>query len=108
MDKEALARPVICVFQDCIMCGDRGKKLKATIAKNNLNIRKVSFASDEGKELIHRAVFEHQIATMPFFTDGKRFSTRLNDLINVEMEKCEKPAKKRRKNVKGAKNGLAN
>ena len=59
---------IICVYQDCIMCGDRGKKLKKLIFDKGLNVRKVSFASEEGKNLVHEAVFKHKIGSMPFFT----------------------------------------
>lgn len=74
-----MAKDIICVYQDCVMCGDKGKKLKQFAESKNLNIRKVSFASEEGKELIHEAVFEHEIKTMPFFTDGKKFSADVED-----------------------------
>lgn len=94
---------IICVYQDCVMCGDRGKKLKKLIFDKDLNVRKVSFASDEGKNLIHEAVFKHKIGAMPFFTDGKKFSYKLEDFIKKEeeiVEKTEKKAKKSKKVVK--------
>ena len=74
-------KQIICVFQDCVMCGDRGKEIKQIIMDNNLNVRKVSFASDEGRELIAKAVFSHGIKNMPFYTDGKKFSTNLSSFI---------------------------
>ena len=89
-------REIICVYQDCVMCGDKGKKAKKIILDNKLNVRKVSFASDEGKNLIHEAVFNHGIESMPFFTDGKKYSYNLEDFL----EKCEKIAKKPVKNVR--------
>lgn len=73
---------IICVYQDCPLCGNRGKKLKKLIFDKKLNVRKVSFASEEGKELIHTALLKHKIGTMPFFTDGKKFVTDINDLIS--------------------------
>lgn len=91
-------KEIICVYQDCIMCGDRGRKLKELIFKENLKVRKVSFASDEGRSLIHQALFTHKIGTMPFYTDGKKFSTKLSDFIET-VKKEEKP-KKVRKTVK--------
>lgn len=76
-----MAKELICVYQDCPLCGDRGKKLKKLILDKKLNVRKVSFASEEGKDLIHEAVFNHGIGTMPFFTDGEKFVTNIEELI---------------------------
>lgn len=76
MDKE-----IICVYQDCPLCGDKGKKLKKLIFDKKLNVRKVSFASPEGKELCYKAVFENGIKIMPFFTDGKKFVANIEDLL---------------------------
>ena len=70
-------KEIICVFQDCPLCGDKGKKLKKLIIDKKLNVRKISFASPEGKELCYKAVVEHKIGTMPFFTDGNKFSTKI-------------------------------
>ena len=74
-------KEIICVYQDCPLCGDKGKKLKKLIFDKKLNVRKVSFASEEGKDLIHKAVFEYKIGILPFYTDGKKFSTKIEDLI---------------------------
>lgn len=74
-------KEIVCVYQDCPMCGDKGKKLKKLIFDKKLNVRKVSFASDEGKKLCHDAVFDNGIGTMPFFTDGDKFSDNLEDFI---------------------------
>lgn len=82
-----MSKEIICVYQDCAMCGDRGKKLKQFVETNRLNVRKVSFASDEGKELVHEAVFVHKIKKMPFFTDGKKFAEKISDF-------AKKPDKK--------------
>lgn len=76
-----MAKEIICVYQDCPLCGHRGKKLKKIIIDKKLNVRKVSFASEEGKDLIHEAVFNQGIGTMPFFTDGTKFSISIEDLI---------------------------
>lgn len=88
-----MTKELICVYQDCVMCGDRGKKLKQTIEDNNLQVRKVSFASDEGKELIHSALFVHGIKKMPFFTDGKKFSTKITDFTKRNKKKHGSEAK---------------
>lgn len=89
-------KELICVYQDCPLCGDKGKKLKKLIFEKNLNVRKISFASEEGRKLASEAVFNHKIIKMPFFTDGKRFSLNINDLL----EKPKKKVKKTKKVVK--------
>lgn len=99
-----MAKEIICVYQDCPLCGDRGKQLKKIILDKKLNVRKVSFASEEGKELIHEAVFNQGIGTMPFFTDGVKFSTSIEAITSkapvlTEKPKTVKPGKKK----KGAK-----
>ena len=99
MDKE-----IICVYQDCPLCGDRGKKLKKLIFDKKLNVRKLSFASEEGKELVYKAVFENGIKTMPFFTDGKKFSSSLEDFTKADEKKTKKPRKTVKK--KGVKHGV--
>ena len=95
-----MGNEIICVYQDCVMCGDRGKKIKKLIFDKDLNVRKVSFASDEGKNLIHEAVFKHKLGSMPFFTDGKIFSYKLEDFVEKEQEIVEKADKKAKKSKK--------
>lgn len=86
-------KEIICVFQDCPLCGDKGKKLKKFILDKNLNVRKVSFASPEGKELCYQAVIVNGIKTMPFFTDGKRFVERIEEFTYPREKSVEKPKK---------------
>ena len=74
----------ICCYQDCPLCGDKGKKLKKLIIDKQLDVRKVSFASPEGKELCYEAVFTHGIKKMPFFTDGVNYSLSLEELIAIK------------------------
>ena len=57
---------IICVYQDCLGCGEKGKKLKKLIFDEKLKVRKVSFASQEGRRLINEAVFKHKIGSLPF------------------------------------------
>lgn len=83
-------KEIICVYQDCPLCGDRGRTLKKLIFSKNLNVRKVSFASEEGKDLIHKAVFECGIHSMPFFTDGVRFSESIDEFISNKPKKSAK------------------
>ena len=89
-----MSKEIICVYQDCAMCGDKGKKLKAIIKEKKLNVRKVSFASPEGRELIYTALTVHKIGRMPFFTDGERFSNDINDIIKPKTKSKKKGAKK--------------
>lgn len=95
-----MSKEIICVYQDCVMCGDRGKKLTAIALKHGANIRRVSFASEEGRSLVHTALFEHKIGYLPFFTDGVKFSRKLEGIF--EQEKPKKTVKQTRKR-KGAK-----
>lgn len=91
-------REIICVYQDCVMCGDRGKKLAGIANEHGARIRKVSFASDEGRSLIRVALYEHKIGRFPFFTDGERFVTKLGYLF-------EKPKKTTRRKKTTKKKG---
>lgn len=74
-------KKITVVYQDCPLCGDRGKSLKKIVAEKGIRLHKVSFASDEGRRLINEAVFEKGIKTMPFFTDGKDFTTDIKELL---------------------------
>lgn len=87
-------REIICVYQDCVLCGDRGKSVKKLIFDHNLPVRKVSFASEEGQHLIHEAIFEHGIGTLPLFTNGRKFSTNLADFVPKTSKKSKKNGKK--------------
>ena len=105
-----MAKEIICVFQDCPLCGDKGKKLKKFILDKKLNVRKVSFASPEGKELCYQAVFVNGIKTMPFFTDGKRFVERIEEFTYPREKSVEKPKKtstKKKKTKKEVENESA-
>lgn len=92
-----MAKEIICVYQDCVMCGDRGKKLKQLIFDKNLNVRKVSFASPEGQHLIHEAIFVHKIGTLPLFVKGDRFSNNIEDLLKRAPRKSKKSKKTKKK-----------
>lgn len=98
-----MSKEIIAVFQDCVLCGDEGRKKIAEFAEKGINIRKVGFTTGEGKDLIHKAVLEHKIGSMPFFTDGKKFSVTLDDFIEKPAEVAKKPAKKTKKPKKVAK-----
>lgn len=99
-----MAKEIICVYQDCVLCGDRGKKLKKLIFEKNLNVRKVSFASDEGRELIYKGLMEQGIGSMPFFTDGEKFSYHLDDFVENVVKNTPKKIKKSKKVKKNENN----
>lgn len=103
-------KEILCVYQDCVLCGDRGKKVREIAVRKHLAIRKVSFASEEGRALIHEAVYNHEIGSLPFFTDGVKFSRSIEDMFvekpaESTKKSSEKPAKsvKRTRKRKGAK-----
>lgn len=89
-----MPKEIIAVYQDCVLCGDKGRRKVADFAKKGFVIRKVSFLTEEGRDLCRKAVFTHGIESMPFFTDGELFSVSLDSFIE------KKPAKKTRKNKK--------
>jgi hypothetical protein len=86
-----MTKEVVCVYQDCPLCGDKGKVVVEIATAKGASIRKVSFASDEGRELIHEALFEHGIGTMPFYVMDGRFSTQIEEVL-----KEPEPVKKRK------------
>lgn len=90
-------KEIICVYQDCPLCGSRGKTILDLATSNGVSIRKVSFASEEGKDLIYKAITKHKIGTMPFFTDGEYFATNLNDFFQKREKKGSKKLQKREK-----------
>lgn len=90
-----MAKEIIAVYQDCVLCGSNGRQTISEYAKRGIMIRKVGFTTNEGKELIHEAVFNHGIGQMPFFTDGKRFAQTLSELIDAGVtKKTRKKSKK--------------
>lgn len=97
---------VVCVYQDCPLCGDRGKKVQEIVADKGVNLRKVSFASPEGRELIFRAMSDHGIKTMPFYVKDSTFSTditRVLEPLEESVVEPKKPAKKRVRKTKKVK-----
>lgn len=93
-----MGKEVIAVYQDCVLCGTHGRQKVAELAQKGIIVRKVGFTTPEGKELIHKAIFEHKIGSMPFYTDGEKFSISLEDFT-------EKPAKNEKKTKKVKKEG---
>ena len=88
-----MTKEVICVYQDCPLCGDKGKVVVEIATAKGASIRKVSFASDEGRELIHKALSEHGIGSMPFYVMDGRFSTSIDEVL-AEPKPANKPKRK--------------
>lgn len=92
-----MAKEIIAVYQDCVLCGDKGKKKVYRLAKKGLNIRKVSTFTDEGDKLVNKAVLEHKMGSLPFYTDGTIFSYHVETFI--EKKKVAKKSNKKSKKV---------
>lgn len=88
-----MTKEITIVFQDCALCGVKGRQKIADYSKKGIAIRKVSFISEEGRELCAEAV-KKGIGSMPFYVSGDDFATNIEALI------VEKPAKKSRKSQK--------
>jgi hypothetical protein len=73
------------VYQDCPLCGARknwGERTIAKALKAGQEIRKLSFASPEGAHLCKEAIYAG-CTTMPFITDGVKFSQNIEDFIET-------------------------
>lgn len=81
-----MPKEIMIVYQDCPTCGARKEWGEKTI-KEALNakafVRKVSFVTREGEQLIAKAV-ENGITRLPFVTDGKTFAYDVKSLIEAE------------------------
>lgn len=87
------------VYQDCAMCGSKGRKVAQKYAEKGIIFRKVGFASPEGRDLCARAV-KQGIGTMPFYVHNGQFATTLDAFISKKGGKSAKKANKTRKNSK--------
>lgn len=88
-----MAIEIIAVYQDCVLCGVKGRQKVAEYAAKGVNIRKVSFITDEGRELCAKAV-KKGIGSMPFYVREGNFTTDIEALIT------QKPANKTKKTQK--------
>lgn len=93
-------RNVIVVFQDCYLCGNKGRKKASILAQKGVILRKVGFSTPEGKELIHKAVFTHRIGSMPFYVEGDNFAQTLDELLEKKVEATKKTTKRKTKSTK--------
>ena len=88
---------IMLVYMDCPDCGSRKEwadRQYAIADKNNFHIRKVSFVMKEARGLMLSAKNKFGINSMPFFTDGKKFSKTLEDF--VEKSKAAKKSHKKK------------
>lgn len=83
-----MPKEIMIVYQDCPTCGARKEWGEKTI-KAALNakafVRKVSFVTREGEQLIAKAV-ENGITRLPFVTDGKTFAYDVKSLLEAESD----------------------
>jgi hypothetical protein len=49
-------KEIIAVYQDCVLCGVKGKQKIEEYAEKGIAIRKVGFTTPEGQELCAKAV----------------------------------------------------
>lgn len=108
-----MLKEITCVYQDCPLCGARGDRLKKIVEVSGVKLRKVSFASPEGKDLVHTAVFEKGIKTMPFFVLDGDFAASVEALLvekpkAAKPKKCTKRVRKAKKSVQSVKKGAEN
>lgn len=100
-------KTVYVVYQDCALCGSKGQKIKEFAHSKNIELVKLGFTTEVAKKYIHEAVFKHGIGSMPFFTDGEKYSYHLAAFTEIKPEKAPKKvskAKKSRKTKKGIEN----
>lgn len=88
-----MTREIVVVYQDCALCGAKGRQKIADLAGQGIMVRKVSFITEEGRELCAKAV-EKGIGSMPFYVDGNDFAT------NIEAFLLQKPAETVKKTQK--------
>lgn len=84
------------------MCGARkewGEKTIKACKNAHVRLRKVSFVTREGNDLISKAVLDHGIGKLPFVTDGEHFAYDAKSVLEAQSEakKAKKAAKKEAK-----------
>lgn len=88
-----MVKEIIAVYQDCVLCGVKGRQKIADLAAEGVNIRKVSFITEEGRELCTKAL-QKGIGSMPFYVCEGEYATSIEALIT------KKPANKPKKSQK--------
>lgn len=100
-----MPKPIMLVYQDCPMCGalkEWGDKQLEMAKESDLEIIPTPFYQTGVKGLIWKACKAGM--TLPFFTDGKRFSKYVRDFKEPDYlpEETEKPKTKKRSKKNGA------
>lgn len=78
-----MGREIVAVYQDCVLCGVKGRRKVADYAKQGIIIRKVGFTTEEGRELCYQAV-QKGIGYMPFYVLDGDFAESIDALIPTE------------------------
>ena len=107
-----MSKEIIIVYQDCFMCGSRetwsekAKHVADEAEKAGIPYRKLSFATCEGQDHCAKAI-ENGVKTMPFYTDGKIYTSNIETLIQAESEPQTAKIKvtKRKKSTKEPEDG---
>lgn len=86
-------KEITVLFQDCVLCGDRGRAKKLELEEKGYSFRKVSFVTPEGGELSARAVAAG-VGSMPVFFYGDHISGSLSKLLEMIKPVRKKPTKK--------------
>lgn len=97
-----MSEEITVVYQDCVLCGVKGRRTIAKYAEKGITLRKVGFATEEGRELCFKAV-NMGIKGMPFYTDGRIFANSIEAFLSGEKE--EKPKAKNKNLRKEKKHG---
>lgn len=87
-------REIIAVYQDCVLCGTKGRQKIADYAAQGIQIRKVGFTTPEGRELCYQAV-QKGIGYMPFYVSEGEFAESIEALTTKQpkiVKKLQKTA----------------
>lgn len=100
-----MSKEIIAVFQDCVLCGIKGRKKIAEYAEKGIVIRKVGFTTEEGRELCAKAV-NMGIGSMPFYVSDGAFAISIDELIekpSADEPNTQKTSSKKKKVKKNRK-----
>lgn len=95
-------KEITVVYQDCVLCGAKGRQIIADYAEKGIVLRKVGFTTPEGRDLCLKAV-NLGIKCMPFYTNGKAIASSIEGVLSSELDK--KPTTKNKNTRKEKKNG---
>lgn len=88
-----MAKEIVVLYQDCVLCGDKGKKKALELEARGYTFRKVSFVTKEGEELSARAVAAG-VGSMPVFFYGEHVAATLDKLMDQIRPKKGRKSKK--------------